>query len=407
MAIRGDQVIGRHPAANHGVPIDWASKGAILAVRPDNMGDVVMLTPALRALRKAAPLAKLDLLASPAGSAVVPLIPELDNCLVISPSWQDASGTSSEPAGRLAMRERALADLIASKGYHAMVVFTSHSQSPWPAAHVGMLAGIPIRVVHSSEFGGAVASHWVTPPSEHTHQIDRCLHLLEAVGVTATGRYPALRVPAAGDHAAEAALREIGLPPDSSFAVLAPGASCSARRYPARRFAAVAARVAAAGLPVLVTGTAKEQPLVGSVVADAGNQAVRALPVLDLPCLTAVISRAAVAVTNNSGCMHLADAMGTPVAVAYAGTERVGDMRPRAVPSAVLGRPVPCSPCRQFQCPFNHECLDFPPERLADAALALVAQASGAQSPREEPRGEPQKERQEEQCRDSRRTDAR
>jgi ADP-heptose:LPS heptosyltransferase len=100
---------------------------------------------------------------------------------------------------------------------------------------------------------------------------------------------------------------------------------------------------------------------------------VRPLPPVGLPVFTALIARAAVALTNNSGGLHLADAVGTPVVVTYSGTERLGDVAPRSVPSALLQVPVPCSPCRQLTCPFHLECLDVPPARLAAAALGLAS----------------------------------
>ena len=68
--------------------------------------------------------------------------------------------------------------------------------------------------------------------------------------------------------------------------------------------------------------------------------------------------------------------MGTPVVVTYGGTERLGDVAPRAVPSALLQVPTPCSPCRQLRCPFHLECLDVAPRRLAEAALRLAAAPS-------------------------------
>jgi ADP-heptose:LPS heptosyltransferase len=126
-------------------------------------------------------------------------------------------------------------------------------------------------------------------------------------------------------------------------------------------------------LPVLVTGTAEEADLVAAVVDGAGHRSVRTLPVLPVEGLAGVIEQAAVAVTNNSGGMHLADAVRTPVAVTYAGTERRGELRPRSVPAALLGRDVACAPCRQLRCPFGHECLDVPPGEVAAAALGLVS----------------------------------
>jgi ADP-heptose:LPS heptosyltransferase len=334
----------------------------VLVVRADNIGDVVTTTPALRALRAAAPDARIDLLASPAGSAVVPMVPELDGVLVASASWQQLPGA----AGADRAAEQELLDRVAVGGYDAMVVLTSFSQSPWPVAHLGLLAGIGTRVVHSREFGGAVATHWVTPPPDGTHQVDRALHLLAAIGVPHRGRETSLSVPA--DALRDAA----ALAPQHRFAVLAPGASCAARRYPAERFGAAAALLARAGMPVLVAGSERERTLVAEVVAAAAHGDVTPVPPVPLPVFTALIARAAVAVTNNSGGMHLADAVRTPVAVTYGGTERPGELRPRSTPATLLRRAVPCSPCRQLQCPFQHECLDVPPGEVASAALALA-----------------------------------
>jgi ADP-heptose:LPS heptosyltransferase len=157
-----------------------------------------------------------------------------------------------------------------------------------------------------------------------------------------------------------------------------PGASCASRRYPAARFGAAAAGIAAAGLPVLVSGTAAEAGLVEQVVRAADAPDVRALPATALPVFTALVARAAVALVNNSGGLHLADAVGTPVVATYAGTERLGDVAPRAVPAALLQVPTPCSPCRQLACPFHLECLDVAPERLVAAALRLTTGSATA-----------------------------
>jgi len=375
-----------HPAADLAAPPDWTGMRRILAIRPDNLGDVVLLTPALRALRSAAPQASLDLLASPAGAALRPLLADVDGLLTVSPSWQQIS--SDAGIRHLAAAESALVGLLADRGYDAVVVFTSPTQSPWPAAQVAMLAGIEVRVAQSFEFAGALASHWVTPPPEGTHQVDRCLHLLAAVGVAPVGRLPELLVPEWGRRAGDAALRAVGVHPGDAFAVLAPGASCSARRYPASRFARAAQRLAAAGLPVLVTGTAAEATLVAEVVDSASHHDVRALPVLRMAELAAVIERAAVALTNNSGGMHLADALGTPLVVAWAGTARVGDMGPRSVPSVLLGQVVGCSPCHRFRCPYAHECLDLDPGLLAAAALDLAGR-TGDPGSCDQPGGDP------------------
>ncbi len=100
-----------------------------------------------------------------------------------------------------------------------------------------------------------------------------------------------------------------------------------------------------------------------------------------MPGLAAVLAGAAVAVTNNSGGAHLADAVGTPVVVLFAGTELIEQFRPRSVPAAVLGVPTPCTPCRQFRCPYQLECLDVPVAAVVAAALRMSRVISADHAP--------------------------
>jgi ADP-heptose:LPS heptosyltransferase len=361
-----------HPAALAGPPIDWAALRRILVVRPDNLGDVVLSGPALRALRRAAPRARLDLLAAPAGAAVAPLLPEVGEVLVASVSWQQL-----DPAAVPAEEDLALLDRIRAGRYDAAVLLTSFTQSPWPAAQLCRLAGVPVRVGTSKEFGGAGLTHWVPSPPDELHQVDRALRVLARVGVPPVDGRLRLAVPDAAHATARRVLAEHGV--TGPYAVLLPGASCSSRRYPVDRFAEVAGLLAAAGLPVLVSGTAAESEPVGRV---AGNMpgVLAAAGELDVPALAAALAGARVVVCNNSGGAHLADAVGVPAVVLFAGTEQPDQFRPRRVPAAVLTVPTPCAPCRQLRCPYGLECLDLAPERVAREALRLAGQGvpSGA-----------------------------
>ncbi len=340
--------------------IDWPDLFRVLAVRLDNLGDVVMVTPALRALRAAlAPGARLDLLASPAGAALAPLLEDVDEVHALRAVWQDADGRLPvDPARELAVVERL-------RGYDAVVVFTSFAQSPWPAAYAAYLAGVPVRVGVSKEFGGSLLTHRLPAPPDSQHQTDRALALLASVGVPDRGRRLSLRVPDDARERAETVRREAGLP--ATYAVLAPGASCPSRRWAPERFAATARRL---GLPVAVVGTAEEAELVDRIT---GPGVVGLAGRLDVPALAALIAGAAVALTNNSGGMHLADAVGTPVVVLFAGTEDESQFAPRSVPARLLRVPTTCAPCRAFTCPYAHECLDIAPETVADAVRQVAA----------------------------------
>ncbi len=355
-----------HPAALSGPPIRWGALGRLLVVRPDNLGDVLLAGPAIAALRAAAPRARLDLLASPAGAHAAPLLPDVDDTVVARVSWQQIATTAEPP-------DTALVAEIAERRYDAAVVLTSFSQSPWPAGYALQRAGVPVRAGASKEFGGTALTHWVPAPDDGLHQVDRALYVLGRLGV-APPQAPTLhaRVPPTGRAAAHAALAAAGLDPGEAYVVVLPGASCPARRWPADRFRAAATRLAEKGLPVVVCGPAAERELVDAVVADAPPGVVAPAGALDVPGLAGLLAGAAVAVTNNSGGMHLADAVGTPVVALFGGTEDEGQFRPRSVPAAVLRVPTWCSPCRQFRCPFGLECLDLTPESVVTAALGLA-----------------------------------
>jgi ADP-heptose:LPS heptosyltransferase len=351
-----------HPAALAGPPVDWAALRRILVVRPDNLGDVVMAGPAVRALHRAAPGARLDLLAAPAGAAVAPLIPHVDAVLTASVSWQQLDPDEVPPDA-----DQALIRRVAGGRYDAAVVLTSFSQSPWPAAYLCRLAGVPVRVGESKEFGGAGLTHWVPAPPDGTHQVDRMLRVLERVGVPPAGAELRLDLPQSARDAAGEALAEHGVAAGEPYAVLLPGASCSSRRYPPERFAGVAGLLSEAGLRVVVAGSAGEAELVeqaGGTRDMAGR--------LDLPALAALVAGSAVVVCNNSGGAHLASAFGRPVVVLFAGTEQPTQYTPRFTPAAVLTVPTHCAPCRQLRCPYGLECLDIPPRDVAREALRLA-----------------------------------
>jgi ADP-heptose:LPS heptosyltransferase len=217
----------------------------------------------------------------------------------------------------------------------------------------------------------------VPSPPDELHQVDRALRVLARVGVPPVDGRLRLAVPDAAHATARRVLAEHGV--TGPYAVLLPGASCSSRRYPVDRFAEVAGLLAAAGLPVLVSGTAAESEPVGRVARNRPG-VLAAAGELDVPALAAALAGARVVVCNNSGGAHLADAVGVPAVVLFAGTEQPDQFRPRRVPAAVLTVPTPCAPCRQLRCPYGLECLDLAPERVAREALRLAGQGvpSGA-----------------------------
>jgi ADP-heptose:LPS heptosyltransferase len=355
----------------------------ILLVRMDNLGDVVMLTPAMRALQKAFPETRLTLLASPAGSQMAPLLPWIDETLVWSAVWQDVSGSRPlDPA-----RELELVDLIHEKGFDAALIFTSFSQSPFPPAYCCSLAGVPVRVGFSKEFGGAILTHAGRPPEDSGHQVDRNLALLSLVGIPDDGLQMELDVPADVVIAVDALLTEHGVKQGAAYIVVAPGASCAARRYPLERFALAIDRLhEQTGLPVVILGSQKEQA--GFEPLEEAHREPWLVPLAGKTSvgeMVEIIHRAELVIANNSASLHIADAFRVPQVILYSGTEYRSQWMPRFSPAVLLKRETSCSPCYRFDCPFELECLDVPPEEVASAALSLIQHHGRSMSTLAEP----------------------
>lgn len=351
----------------------WEQARKILCVRLDALGDVLMCTPAMRALKDAAPGRSLTLLTSPAGGAVVPFVPEVDDAIVHAAPWMKTDAPAAPD------RLRALAATLAARRFDAAVVFTTYTQSALPAAMLCWLAGIPLRLAHCRENPYHLLSDWVEDPEPHTlvrHEVQRQLALVRHAGAmpAAGTKLPlsfALR--AADLAAARAQLLRIGIDAGRPWLLLHPGASAPSRRYPATHWArALGLLVRRTGLPVAITGSAAEAALVEEIRAACGAPVQSLAGRLSLGELGAALRLASVALTNNSGPAHLAAAVGTPVVDLYALTNP--QHTPWNVRSRVLFQDVPCRFCFKSACPAGHHaCLTgVAPERVVDAVLELL-----------------------------------
>lgn len=348
---------------------DWRGMRRVLAVRLDNIGDVVMLGPALRAMRSAMPEAHITLMASQAGAQAAALLPWIDEVIVHRAVWQELGGADA-PDSRA---QYLLAEGIAERDFDAAFIFTSFAQSPYPPAYVAYLAGIPVRVGQSKEWGGQVLTHLVPALPDDAHEVDRNLHLLRSVGMPAASTAMEVAIPAPARREAARLLEQSGL--SAPYIVVSPGASCAARRWPLSRFAQAAALLqAASAFDVVVIGSATETGQAGQLATRLGPRAASVAGLTGIASLAAVIEGASLVVCNDSGPMQLAEAVGTPMVVAFSGTELRSQFAPRRTPSVVLGRLTPCSPCRGLTCEQHLACLEITPEEVAAAGMSLLRQ---------------------------------
>ena len=341
----------------------WRRARRILCVRLDSVGDVLMTTPALRALKESGEGRRLTLLTSRTGAALAAHLPMVDDVWAYDAPWVKHPDVRGDPVADLDM----IARLLAGR-FDAAAVFTVYSQNPLPAAMMCWLAGIPLRLAHCRENPYELLTDRVPesePESHVRHEVARQLALVRAIGATTSNWRMAFEPSDAARRAVSARLRAalqcIGGPrrpdaPSARWLVVHPGASAASRRWPAERFGEVAASVAPLFDGIAVTGSESERALVDTVCARAGPRAVPLAGALSLGELGALIETADLLLSNNSGPVHLAAALGTPVVDLYALTNP--QHTPWRVPHRVLNVDVPCRNCYHSVCDQpGHPCL--------------------------------------------------
>jgi lipopolysaccharide heptosyltransferase II len=363
-------------AVPHASHRPWLDARNVLVVRLDNLGDVLMTTPAIAAIRHASPNTRVTLLTSKTGAAALRHIPVLDDALVYDAPW--VKGTAADPA-----QDRRMIGVLARRGFDAAVIFTVCTQSALPAALMCRLAGIPLRLAHSRENPYDLLTHWVRDTevcaTGMRHEVARQLDLVRSVGFHADDERMRFRYPAADVLSMRRKFVQAGGDLLRPYVVVHPGASAASRRYPAERFGIAAqAIVEATGCQVVFTGGGgDEAALIAAAQSRMAAPGISLADRLTLGELAALIAGAQVIVCNNSGPVHVAAAVGTPVAVLYALTNP--QHTPWKVPSHVLNHDVPCRNCLKSVCPeLHHGCLErVEPETVAQAALDLIRALPG------------------------------
>ena len=352
----------------------WQNVRRILVIRLDNLGDVLVTTPAIHAVRQALPEAEITLLASPVGAQAGRLNPDINAVIEYCAPWMDPwHELPLDPA-----REQAIVALLSERGFDGAIIFTSFRQSPLPAAYLCYLAGIPLRAAASIDGPGSLLTTRHKHPEQMMHEVERGLDLVGALGMGTDDRGLVLHVPDAARDKARAALARRGSVRSGPLVVMHPGCSMPARTYPWEGFAAVAEQlVRHHAAHIVLTGVESERELTERIqerVSEQARQHVHSLAgELTFPGLCALIDSADITVTNNTGPMHVSAAVGTPVVALFALTNPPEQWGPWQVPHRLLNHDVPCRICYNRVCPYQHECLALvTPEQVVSAARELL-----------------------------------
>ncbi len=284
---------------------------AVLRALP-GLGDFLCAVPALRALRAAQPAAEITLIGLPANAVLAERYPEYIDALVPFPGFPGIPEVPLQPARTVAF----LAEAQRRPFDLAIQLHGSGTNSNPFVALLGarrstgfVLPGLP-----------APAPELYFPyPADQPEPI-RQLALIERLGWPADD--PALEFPLlAGDESAWEELADRHGLASRGYACVHPGASLEGRRWPAERFAAVADALSARGLRVVLTGSRSEGAVTGAVAAAMRTPAVDLAGQTALGTLAALLDRAAVTLTNDTGTSHLAAAVRAPSAVVFSASD--------------------------------------------------------------------------------------
>jgi heptosyltransferase-2 len=319
----------------------------VLVRAPNWLGDVVLSLPALRDVRRAFPAARLSVLARPWVAEIYRAVPEVDAVL--------GSRGHAEDVAQL-------------RGAFDLAVLLPNS---FGSALVPWRASVPHRWGYATDGRGMLLTRRCRVPASvrGRSQVYYYRAMLESLGIATEGP-PDASIVCPGDWAAQGR----ALVGDGPVVGVNPGAAFgTAKRWLPERFAAAAEIVARRlGASVAIVGGPDERPL-GEAIAAQVRVPTRVLcGETTLAGLVGVLSGLTLLLTNDSGPMHLAAALGTPLVAVFGSTDWT-ETAPFGGRSALVREPVACAPCLLRECPIDHRCMTrVDVDRVARSALSLL-----------------------------------
>jgi heptosyltransferase-2 len=313
----------------------------ILVRGPNWVGDAVLAIPAMKAIRAHFSDAEITLLVRPWVAGLFMAVPFIDKV------WSEARPSRLLDWTRIT-RE------IRRRRFDLAMLFPNSFES----ALMIFLGRVPRRVGYATDGRAWMLTDAVLPGGESPHQLHYYLDLVKALSVN-TER-PSIEIEATSEERANARrlLNAEGIPYGAPFLVLNPGAAYgSAKRWYEDRFAEVADILAReVSLKVAIIGSLDER-LIAEHIRERmkGGTAVLSGKT-SLETLIGVLAESSLMITNDSGPMHIAAALGVPTVAVFGSTdERVtGPCGPR---TRIVKHPVECSPCLLRECPIDHRCM--------------------------------------------------
>jgi lipopolysaccharide heptosyltransferase I len=364
------------PKNSEALALRSAEFSRILLIKPSALGDVVHTLPVLVKLRARYPQAQIDWLITPENAEIVRYHPALSNVVLFA--RRDFSKRGRRWRAFLSFFD--LLKQVRSAKYELIVDMHGQVRS----AFFALISGARVRIgfdrpvkrgltvsaehdlknIPSHGWRGAREGSWVAYthripiPTLDVHAIDRYLWIAPLLGLDDNPPDLTIHLSPQATNKVNRLLEEHGVPASKPLVVLVPGTIWETKHWTIEGFAGVARQFLQDGFAVALAGTTRDQQRCRQIAAAAPGTCD--LSGKTTPAdLAALIRRAEVAVTNDSGSMHVAASLGKPMVSVFGPTNPV-HIGPYERPESVVRVDLPCSPCnyrRLSQCPFDHACM--------------------------------------------------
>ena len=326
----------------------------ILVRIPNWIGDAVMCLPALMDLREGFDRANITILARPTIAEILRDQCGIKDVLVFE--------HQAEHQGIFGLLK--LSRLIRERAFDTAILF----QNAFEAAFLAMISSIPTRIGYATDGRRWLLTQAVPLPSEqflhHTHYYQQLVKAITQI--PSKGHIPKLVAPSQNQLAGLPQLAELYSSSNTLFVGLNPGSIYgSAKRWGSSRFAEVGDKIVEqipkeypeySSVRCIIFGGKGEESLGREIAIQMRAQPIVLSGKTSIQELMGVLNRCAVLVTNDTGPMHLAQALGVPV-VAIFGSTDPKTTQPVGENSYVIREQVRCSPCLLRSCPIDHRCM--------------------------------------------------
>jgi len=332
----------------------------VLAVRFGSLGDVLLTTPLLRAIRQQHPQMRVTVLTRRRYAPLLSDNPRIDEVIGLAP------GDSLLGIG---------VRLRAARFSHLLDLENSTRSRLFRLLVPGRWSGAPQYRLARALLIRTKQSHY----PEGSTVVDRYFDAARNLGVVPDGGPAEFFLNPEAEEWADTWLAKVNLDNRRPFVAFAPSAGQATKRWPAAYWVRLVRRVIGTGAGALFVGGRDDAAIVAAIAARCGAEAVDGAGVLSLQGAGAVLKRAAALVTGQTGAMYMAAALGTPLVALFGPTVRAFGYHPyNAARAVVLERDLPCRPCSFSggeECPLGHHlCMqEIQPDAVYTALCRALA----------------------------------